>query len=64
MRWPVTEEEAHKKRYGEWAGNSRGNAYDPDRCAAEVYSGRSVISRQCHKAKADGLYCKQHAKMV
>lgn len=52
------------RRFGQWAGNPRGNAEDITRCIREVWpSSGSFISRQCLKKRGhgrDGLYCKQH----
>lgn len=60
---PKTLSEAQAYRYNQWAGNSDGNRYQPDLCAAEVpEGGRSMLFHQCYrKHVADGLYCKQHA---
>jgi len=55
-----------KARYGEWLGNPQGDKYDPKRCAYEVW-GCSWYSRQCSRRRSygpDGLFCKQHAKLV
>ena len=60
---PKTKEEAEAYRYGEWAGNPRGNAYDPSRCAEEVWHG--MRSSQCSKRNGKGAYdlhCGTHAK--
>jgi len=65
MYEPKTLEEAKAKRYGTWAGSPDGNAYDPDQCAYEVYSAWGFY--QCSRKNGhgiNGLYCKQHAKMV
>jgi hypothetical protein len=65
---PKTLEEAKLYRYRTWAGNSRGDAYNPMRCAAEVADGgRSCLSHQCGRKNGygpEGLYCKQHSKWV
>ena len=53
-------------RYGEWAGNPKGNPYYPARCAYEVFPSRG-ISYQCLRKPGHGpkdLFCKQHGKMV
>ena len=55
-----------QRRYGQWAGNPRGNAEDVTWCIKEVcdYS-CSMIPYQCTRKRGhgrDGLYCKQHAK--
>lgn len=62
---PKTKKEAYKYRYGTWAGNPSGDRYDPNRCAAEVVD--DWCHFQCSRKNGhgpDGLYCKQHAKMV
>lgn len=63
---PKTKEEAEAYRYGAWAGNPRGNAYDPARCAAEVWNqSRGLRASQCSRRNGkgpDGLYCGTHAK--
>lgn len=61
---PKTKEEAKAYRYGTWAGNPKGVAFDPGRCAAEVSDGWGF--KQCAKKPGSGhdaLYCKTHAKM-
>lgn len=54
------------RRYGQWAGNERGMAEDPTRCAEEVADPpRYILFHQCLRKRGhgkDGLYCKQHAK--
>ena len=63
---PKTKAEARVKRYGAWAGCQKGQRYDSDRCAEEVWGGGSHIPYQCSRKPGhgpDGLYCKQHAKM-
>jgi hypothetical protein len=65
IRAPRTKDEAEKYRYNEWAGNPKGRAYDPRRCAYEVW--QNHLSYQCSKKPGkgpDGLYCGQHAKRV
>ena len=57
-----------ERRYGCWAGDPEGNPEDKDRCVAEAYD-RSGFGHfyQCLRKRGhgpDGLYCKQHAKMV
>ena len=65
---PRTLAEAQAHRYNEWAGNSRGTAFDPTRCAAEIaVGGRSCLFKQCSKKPGHGhalLYCKQHARKL
>jgi len=56
-------DEYPKKRYGNWAGNTKGTPYDPERCAEEV-GGRSWIFSQCSKKNGHGLrglFCATHA---
>ena len=50
------------RRYGIWAGNTKGSAFDPQRCIHEVLSGwhNSQCSRKVSEDTQDGLYCKQH----
>lgn len=65
---PKTKEEAEKVRYGSWAGNSRGHAYNPYFCAMEIQGGpRGFTFYQCNRKNGhgpEGLYCKQHAKKI
>ena len=65
---PKTIEEARKYKYGHWAGNPSGNKYDENDCAYEVWEqGRVINAYQCSRKNGygpEGLYCKQHAKMV
>ena len=63
---PMTKTEAEKYRYGTWAGEPKGRAYQPNYCAAEV-SDSLMIFHQCgHRPGKgpDGLYCGVHAKRV
>jgi hypothetical protein len=49
-------------RYGTWAGNPKGHAYDPTLCAEEVWPQGQWISRQCSRKRSKtSIYCKQHA---
>lgn len=68
MEHPKTLEDAMKYRYNRWAGNPKGNEYQPDRCAYEVHErGRGILFYQCARRNGygpAGLYCKQHAKIV
>lgn len=55
-----------ERRYGQWAGNPKGMAEDPDCCIEKVWpqDGIPPGSRQCQRKRGhgpDGLYCKQHA---
>ena len=56
------------KVYGAWAGNSKGQPYDPERCAYAVrYDPRSPTKFQCSRKRGhgpDGLFCKQHAEII
>jgi hypothetical protein len=65
---PKTRRDAQNHRYGSWAANERGVAYNPKRCAYEIPGGSSgMIYRQCSRPLGHGpaaLYCKQHAKRV
>lgn len=58
---PKTKEEAAQKRYNRWGGNPKGNAYDPKRCAYEIWDNH--LTHQCSRKNGHGpdeLYCKQH----
>jgi hypothetical protein len=61
----VTLTSFHKERYGEWAGQPKGRAADPSRCAEEVFpSGRGELHHQCHRPRGfgpEGAFCKQHS---
>ena len=62
---PKTLEEALKYKYNRWAANPKGDSYRMGYCAYEVWW--AVSSYQCSRKSGygpDGLYCKQHAKMV
>ncbi len=62
---PKTKAEAKACKYGEWAGWPRGMAYNPACCAYEIWE--DMHSFQCSRKNGhgpDGLYCKQHAKMI
>lgn len=67
---PKTRENAEKYRYGEWAGNPKGMAYWPNRCAYEICDYEIWTDgnySQCSRNPGygpDNLYCKQHARMV
>lgn len=54
----------HKPRYGDWAGNPRGQRPDPALCCETVWPpGRSMISGQCAKSRGhgpEGAYCAVH----
>lgn len=54
-----------ERRYGQWAGRSKGTREDPTKCIAEVWPSSGWIPYQCTRKRGhgpDGLYCKQHAK--
>lgn len=55
-----------ERRYGQWAGNQRGQPENPKGCVKGVYPAHSqYIEHQCSRKRGhgpDGLYCKQHAK--
>lgn len=57
--WPLTVAEAEAKRYNYWAGNPRGTAYDPKRCAGEVSHDHYLFYQCSRKPKTgpDKLYC-------
>jgi len=62
---PETLEKAQKRRYGDWAGDPKGTDYYPEYCAYELFS--SFVWHQCSRRNGhgvNGLYCKQHAKIV
>jgi hypothetical protein len=53
------------RRYGQWAGNPKGEEEDPTRCVKEVWPSDGWTPYQCPRKRGhgpDGLYCKQHAK--
>lgn len=63
---PQTIEEAQAFKYNHWAGNPKDTKYQEGRCAYEVW-GNFCVSYQCSRKNGhgiNGLYCKQHAKMV
>lgn len=56
-----------KPRYGAWGGNPGGYPYIPEQCAKEVLNNQTHIYHQCSRKKGygrDGLFCKQHAKII
>jgi len=64
---PKTIEEARVFRYGEWAGNPKGNSYNPVRCAYEVHDSTGWLYHQCFHSNGkgiNGLYCGIHAMKV
>lgn len=55
------------RRYDQWSGNEKGTPEDISRCVAEVSSDTGWHWIQCSRKRGhgpNGLYCKQHAKMV
>lgn len=61
---PRTRAEADAMRYGRWAGNPEGMLLRPCYCAYVI--GDTYLN-QCSRKPGhgpDGLYCKQHARMV
>jgi len=63
---PQTLEEAKKMRYGQWSGNEQGHHHYSEQCAWPVTQA-SQITCQCNRAPGhgpEGLYCKQHARML
>jgi len=61
---PKTKEEALRYKYNRCSWNRSGTPYNEARCAYEVID---LTTHQCSRKPVhgpDGLYCKQHAKMV
>lgn len=61
---PKTHEVAKRCTYGHKPFAAR---FVPERCAYEVHDCKSFYSYQCCRKPGhgpDGLYCKQHAKIV
>lgn len=55
----------HKERYGQWAGNEKGNRAEPGLCAKEVQMRDTPRFKQCSRHRGygpEGAFCKQHAK--
>ncbi len=55
------------RRYGQWAGETKGIPEDPERCVASVTRGAGYLFRQCSRKRGKGPrgeYCAQHARMV
>lgn len=64
---PMTRAEAETRRYDNTGINEGGSAYNPGRCAAEVYGLHGWHYYQCARRPGkgpDGLYCTQHARIV
>lgn len=71
MFGPMTKEEARAYRYGVWAGNPKGCAYNEKYCAFEVSERGGSFSRfhtlQCSRRSGqgpEGLFCGIHANMI
>ena len=63
---PKTKSEARKYRYGRWSGNPRGNKFNPDYCAYEVFPDLGP-HHQCFRKATIGpgsLYCGTHWRLV
>ena len=53
------------RRYGEWAGNPKGNPEDTARCIESVPDSGGWIPHQCSRKRGhgpNGEWCKQHGK--
>jgi hypothetical protein len=65
---PLTKKEAQAHRYTQWGGNPKGNDYNPACCAYSICgSERGALPCQCSRKNGhgpDGLYCKQHSRVV
>ena len=65
---PKTVEECRSIRYGSWAGSPKGTKYNEDHCGYQwVHTPWNWYFVQCSRKNGhgpNGLYCKQHAKMV
>lgn len=54
------------RRYGVWAGNPKGNRYNPKQCAQSVDDGSMWAAANAHQCTRKnghgqgGLFCKQH----
>jgi uncharacterized protein YhdP len=67
MSYPRTREEAESQLYNVWAGNPKGFPYNARKCAFNVLQKDWPVFHQCCRNSGhgpDGLYCKQHARMV
>lgn len=54
------------RRYNKWAGNPKGDHEDTTQCVVQCHEMRGG-AHQCPRKRGhgpDGLYCKQHAKML
>lgn len=55
-----------KRVYAVWSGNEKGVPENTDKCIAVVWPTDGWISHQCRRKRgygADGLYCRQHARV-
>ena len=53
--------------YGRWAGNPRGHMENTENCIVEISDTDGWHRHQCYRRRVhgkDGLYCKQHARMI
>jgi hypothetical protein len=60
-------DKAKLRRYGAWAGCPNGTEENVERCIAKVSLPGTMRFGQCCRNRGfgpDGLYCKQHGKMV
>lgn len=56
-----------ERRYNQWAGNPNGDKENPLKCIQEVRDSSGWHSYQCARKRGfgkEGLYCKQHAKIM
>ena len=55
------------RRYNKWAGHKKGTPEDERLCIVEVHDSHGWLYHQCLRKRGygeNGLYCKQHAKMI
>ena len=66
IRAALAKECGSERRYGDWAGDLKGQSEDPKRCIEEVFATMVwSAGHQCSRPRGhgkDGLYCRQHAK--
>ncbi len=58
-----TRSEFQQHRYAAWAGDPKGRAYDPQRCAQSIWTDMWDHGRQCSRKPGhgpEGLFCRQH----
>ena len=58
-----------ERRYGQWAGNKKGNPEDKTKCIVEVCveQNRWPTFHQCRRKRGhgpEGVLCKQHARIL